>query len=453
MTDHLNKIPPQNIDAEKCVLGSLLLDKDAIIKMADILTSDDFYKETHGMIYSAVLELYEKRMPVDIVTLTDQLEKRNILKDVGGASYLTTLVNCVPSATRVVHYAKIVQQKATLRRLIKAASKTLELGYQEDKEMEYILNEAEREIFSVSKKFLKQSFIHIKDVLGESFERIDKLHRHKGILRGVPTGFDELDNLLGGLQSSDLIILAGRPSMGKSSLVSSLILNASIEAKVPVGFFSLEMSKEQVVDRFLCAQAGVNSWKLRTGNLDQEDFPKIGHAIGVLSEAPIFVDDSTSPTPIEIITKARRLQSEHGLGLIVIDYLQMMHASSKRATESRVQEVSEISLSLKGLARELNIPVIAVSQLSRAVEHRESKIPQLADLRESGSLEQDADVVMFIYRQEYYDKDTDKKNITDILIRKHRNGPIGDIELYFIPEQMRFVNLEKKREEKSVDNS
>ncbi|MCX6807127.1 MAG: replicative DNA helicase [Candidatus Berkelbacteria bacterium] len=447
MADQLSKIPPQNIEAEQSVLGSLLLDKDAVIKVADILTSDDFYKDAHGDIYDAVLDLYQKRMPVDIVTLTDQLEKDKKLENIGGASYLTTLVNCVPSATRVVHYAKIVQQKATLRRLIQAASKTLELGYQEDKDIESVLDEAERNIFSISKKFMKQSFVHVKDILGESFERIDKLSKHKGMLRGVPTGFDQLDNLLSGLQPSDLIILAGRPSMGKSSFASSIILNAAVEAKVPVGFFSIEMSKEQVVDRFLCGQAGINSWKLRSGNLEQEDFPKIGHAIGVLSEAPIFIDDSTAVTPIEIMTKSRRLQSEHGLGLIVVDYLQMMYASGRRAAESRVQEVSQISLALKSLARELNVPVIAVSQLSRAVEHRDSKIPQLSDLRESGSLEQDADVVIFIYRDEYYNKETERKNITDILVKKHRNGPTGEVELYFIPEQMRFTNLEKKRAE------
>jgi len=442
----MNRVPPQNIEAEQSVLGSLLLDKDAIIKVVDMLSPEDFYKEAHGMIYKAVLALYEKKMPIDVVTLTDQLEKEGILAEVGGASYLTTLVNSVPSATRVVHYASIVQQKAILRRLIQAASNTLELGYQEDKELEFILDEAERNIFSVSKKFLKQAFVPVKEILADSFERIDRLHKHKGLLRGVPTGFDELDNLLGGLQPSDLVILAGRPSMGKSSFVSSLILNAATIAKTPVGFFSLEMSKEQVVDRFLCAQAGVDSWKLRTGNLDEDDFPRIGYAMGVLSEAPIFIDDSSALTPIEVVTKARRLQSEHGLGLLVIDYLQMMHASGRRAAESRVQEVSEISRALKGLAKELNVPVLAVSQLSRAVEQRPSHIPQLADLRESGSIEQDADVVMFIYREDYYDKDTERKNITDILIKKHRNGPIGQVELYFIPEQMRFTNLEKKRE-------
>jgi replicative DNA helicase len=442
----MNRVPPQNIEAEQSVLGSLLLDKDAIIKVVDMLSPEDFYKEAHGMIYKAVLALYEKKMPIDVVTLTDQLEKEGILAEVGGASYLTTLVNSVPSASRVVHYASIVQQKAILRRLIQAASNTLELGYQEDKELELILDEAERNIFSVSKKFLKQAFVPVKEILADSFERIDSLHKHKGLLRGVPTGFDELDNLLGGLQPSDLVILAGRPSMGKSSFVSSLILNAATIAKTPVGFFSLEMSKEQVVDRFLCAQAGVDSWKLRTGNLDEDDFPRIGYAMGVLSEAPIFIDDSSALTPIEVVTKARRLQSEHGLGLLVIDYLQMMHVSGRRAAESRVQEVSEISRALKGLAKELNVPVLAVSQLSRAVEQRPSHIPQLADLRESGSIEQDADVVMFIYREDYYDKDTERKNITDILIKKHRNGPIGQVELYFIPEQMRFTNLEKKRE-------
>lgn len=440
-----DKVPPQNIEAEQSVLGSLLLDKDAIIKVVDILTSEDFYKETHGMIYKAVIELYEKRMPIDVVTLTDQLEKKEILENVGGASYLTTLINSVPSATRVTHYANIVQQKSTLRRLIQAASKTLELGYQEDQDIESVLDEAERNIFSVSQKFLKQYFVPLKEILAASFERIDKLHKHKGMLRGVSTGFDGLDKILAGLQPSDLIILAARPSIGKSSLALNIAQHAAIEEKLPVGIFSLELSKEQVVDRLLCAQAGVDSWKLRTGNLEEEDFPKIGYAMGVLSEAPIFLDDSPVATSLEIRTKARRLQTEHGLGMIVVDYLQLME-SRQRPSESRVQEISEISRSLKALARELNVPVLAVSQLSRAVEQRPSHIPQLADLRESGSIEQDSDVVMFIYREDYYDKDTERKNIADILIKKHRNGPIGQVELYFIPEQMKFTNLEKKRE-------
>lgn len=385
MADAAARVPPSNVDAEQSVLGSLLLDKDAIIKVVDFLQSGDFYRESHGRIYEAMLDLYEKRMPIDVVTLTDRLEKDKKLEEIGGASYLTTVVNSVPSATRVVHYAKIVQQKATLRRLIGEASKTLELGYQEDREIEEILDEAEKNIFSVSKKYLKQYFVPLKDILAESFERIDKLHKHKGLLRGVPTGFTDLDNLLAGLQASDLIILAGRPSMGKSSLAASVILNAAVEAKLPVGFFSLEMSKEQVVDRFICSQAGVDSWKLRTGNLSEEDFPKIGYAMGVLSEAPIYIDDSAIATPIEIRTKARRLQTEHGLGLLVVDYLQMMQGSSRRS-ESRVQEVSEISRSLKAIARELNIPLLVVSQLSRAVEQRPSHIPQLSDLRESGCL-------------------------------------------------------------------
>ena len=443
----MNRVPPQNLEAEQSVLGALLLDKDAMIKVVDFLLPEDFYQESHALIYRAMLSLYEKKMPIDVITLTDQLEKTNLLETVGGASYLTTLVNSVPSASRVEHYASIVHQKAVLRRLIQASSQIMELGYQEEKDLEVILNEAEKQLFSVSQRFLKQTFVPVKDILSDSFERIDQLHKHKGMIRGVPTGFDDLDNLLGGLQPSDLIILAGRPSMGKSSFVTNIILHAATVAKVPVGFFSLEMSKEQVVDRLLCTQAAIDSWKLRTGNLEEEDFPRIGYAMGILSEAPIFIDDSSLLTPLEVMTKARRLQAEHGLGLIVIDYLQLMHASGRRAAESRVQEVSEISRSLKALAKESNVPVIAVSQLSRAVEQRPSHIPQLADLRESGSIEQDSDVVMFIYREDYYDKDTERKNITDILVKKHRNGPIGQVELYFIPEQMRFTNLEKQRKE------
>ena len=444
MADNL-KLPPQNIEAEQSVLGSLLLDKDALIKVADFLHPEDFYRDDHAEIYKTILRLYEKRKPIDVVTLTDFLETAKKLKEVGGATYLSTLVNGVPTAANIVTYAQIIQQKATLRRLISAATSIAEMGYDENTEIETILDKAESNLFSVSQKFIKQYFTPIKDILSDSFERIDKLHREKGTLRGVPTGFRDLDALLAGLQNSDLIILAARPSIGKSSLALNIAEHVACDHKVPVGIFSLEMSKEQVIDRLLCSRGSVDSWKLRTGNLDDDDFGKLNYAMGILSEAPIFIDDAPIINAMEIRTKARRLQAEQGLGLIVVDYLQLLQGGSK-TTDSRVQEVSEISRNLKGLARELNVPVLALSQLSRAVEHRDNKRPMLADLRESGSIEQDADVVMFIYRDDYYDKETEAQNIAEILIRKHRNGPTGDIALFWKPEYMKFGTLDKKME-------
>ena len=445
MADPL-KIPPQNIEAEQSVLGSLLLDKDAILKVGDFLRPDDFYREDHGIIYDAILALFEKRKPVDVVTLTDWLEKEKKLKEVGGASYLTTLVNGVPTSANVATYAQIVQQKATLRRLISVATTIAELGYNETTELETILDKAESSLFSVSQKYVKQYFTPIRDILADSFDRIDKLHREKGVLRGVPTGFRDLDNLLAGLQNSDLIILAARPSIGKSSLALNFADHIACEEKIPVGIFSLEMSKEQVIDRLLCLRGSVDSWKLRTGNLEDEDFGRLNYAMGALSEAPVFIDDTPIINVMEIRTKARRLQSEQGLGLIIVDYMQLLQGASSRYQDNRVQEVSEISRGLKGLARELDVPVLALSQLSRAVEHRDNKRPMLADLRESGSIEQDADVVMFIYRDDYYDQESENKNIAEILIRKHRNGPTGDISLYWKPEYMKFGTIDKKRE-------
>ena len=448
MADAIAKIPPQNIEAEQSILGSLLIDKDAIIKVADILTADDFYRQDHGEIFQAILKLFEKRKPIDVLTLTDELEKLKKLKEVGGASYITTLVNSVPTSAHVTTYATIVHQKATLRRLISAASRIAEFGFDEVADLETILDKAESTLFAVSQKYIKQYFTPIKDILEESFDRIDKLHKEKGVLRGVPTGFRDLDNLLAGLQPSDLIILAARPSIGKSSLALNIADHVACEQKMPVGIFSLEMSKEQIIDRLLCMRGAVDSWKLRTGNLEDDDFGKLNYAMGVLSESEIYIDDSPLANAMEIRTKARRLQVEHNLGLIIIDYLQLMSGMNTRSADNRVQEVSEISRSLKALARELNVPVLAISQLSRAVEHRPDKRPMLADLRESGSIEQDSDVVMFIYRDDYYDKDSDRKNIAEILIRKHRNGPTGDIELYFKPEFMKFASIEKKMKEK-----
>lgn len=438
------KVPPQNLEAEQSVLGSLLLDKDAVIKVSDTLLAEDFYRDDHASIYNAILTLFNDHSPIDVLTLTDILEKQKKLKDIGGASYLATLVNSVPSAAHVVKYAEIVHQKAVLRRLISASNKIAELGYRETQDLDSVLDEAESSLFSVSQKYLKQYFTPIKSILSDAFDRIDDLHKNKGKVRGVSSGYRDLDNLLAGLQPSDLIILAARPSMGKTSLALNIAQHVAIKSKIPVGVFSLEQSKEQLVDRLLCGEAGVDAWKLRTGNLTEADFPKIGYAMGVLSEAPLYIDDSPMLNVMEIRTKARRLQSEHGLGLIIVDYLQLMQGRSTSGDPNRVQEVSEISRGLKGLARELDIPVIVLSQLNRAVEHRPDKRPMLSDLRESGSIEQDADVVMFIYREDYYNPETDRKGISEILVRKHRNGPIGTIELYFIPEQTKFRTIEKK---------
>jgi len=441
------RLSPQNLDAERSVLGALLLDRDAIIQVLDIVTPDDFYDQRNSLVYEGMLSLFERRMPIDIVTLSDTLEANGSMKEIGGSGYLAEIVNETPSLANLVHYAQICRDKAVLRRLISTAGKISELGYHEEAEVSETLDQAEQALFSVSQKFLKNKFLPVSSVLTEAFERIDKIHKDKdkGALRGVPSGYHDLDNITAGFQKSDLIILASRPSMGKTSFALNLAENAAIEEKIPVGIFSLEMSKDQLVDRLLASQAGVDSWKLRTGNLGDEDFPKIGYAMGVLSEAPIFIDDSVGLNVMEIRAKARRLQMEHGLGLIIVDYLQLMEGRYKGNEPNRVQEISEISRSLKGLARELEIPIIALSQLSRAVEHRDNKRPQLSDLRESGAIEQDADLVMFLFREDYYNPDTEKKGITEILIKKHRNGPTGGMELYFNPAQMRFANLEKKR--------
>jgi len=426
-------------------VGSLQIDKDAITKIADILKPDDFYKDNNGLIFSAMIELYEKREPIDVVALSNILEEKGQLEIIGGRSYLASLANAVPSSSHVVSYAQIVQKKATLRRLLQVASEITGLGYQETEKIEELLDQAEQKIFGVSQKYLKQNFIPIKSVLTDAFDRIDELHKEGGKLRGTPTGFPDLDNILAGLQKSDLVVLAARPSIGKTTLALDIVRQVAINSKIPVGIFSLEMSKEQLVDRLLCSQANVDLWKMRTGKLSEdEDFASIGHAMGILSEAPIFIDDSATANIMEIRTKARRLQAEYNLGLIILDYLQLMQGGS--GTENRVQEISEITRALKAIARELNIPVIAVSQLSRAVESRTPPIPKLADLRESGSIEQDADVVIFIYREAMYKKDLDpsRKNLAEIHIAKHRNGPTGVVQLYFDENKVSFKTLDKK---------
>ena len=438
------KLPPQSIEAEQSVLGSILLDKEAIIRVADSLRADDFYRDDHRFVYEAMLKLFEKRMPIDIVTISEELENAERFEKIGGATYLTELVNSVPTASHVNHYAQIVQEKATLRRLISAGGTITELGFKEDTELTTTLDTAERSLFAVSQKYLKQNFIPLKDVLASSFERIDELHKNKGVLRGVPTGFRDLDNLLSGFQDSDLVIIAARPSMGKTAMITNIAAHVAIKEKRSVGFFSLEMSADQLADRLVSLESGVDSWKMRTGNLSDADFPKIGYAYGTLAEAALYIDDSPSLNVMEIRSKCRRLQMEHGLDLVVVDYLQLMEGRGRSNDNNRVQEISDISRSLKTLARELNVPVVALSQLSRAVEARPDKRPMLSDLRESGSIEQDADVVMFIYRDDYYHKDSERKGVTEILVRKHRNGPVGDVELFFIPEQTRFRSIDRK---------
>lgn len=438
-----SKLPPQNLEAEISLLGSLLIEKDAIIKIADSVSIDDFYDNRNGIIYSAILDLYEQRQPLDILTLTNKLREVEELDKIGGPAYITDLTSSVPSAVHVEHYGVIVSHKATLRRLISAAGAIASYGYEESAPLDQLLDKAEQTIFEVSQKNLKQNFVPISEVLLTSFDRLNELHTNSGQLRGVASGFKSLDHILAGFQPSDLIILAARPSMGKTTFVMNIAHHVAMKEGVPVGFFSLEVSKEQLIDQLLAIESGIDSWKLRTGKLDDDDFPRINDAMAQLSEAPIYVDDAAMTNVMEMRTKARRLQSEHGLGLIIIDYLQLISGGG-RSSDGRQQEVSEISRGLKGLARELGVPVIALSQLSRAVESRDDKRPNLSDLRDSGSIEQDADVVMFIYRDEYYHpKETDRPNTADILIKKHRNGATGDVELYFHAEQRRFSDIDR----------
>lgn len=451
----INKLPPQNIEAEQSVLGAILIDEEAIIKVMDILSPDDFYKDSHQMIFGAMYDLFAKREPIDLLSLTNLLKEKNQLDLIGGQSYLATLASLVPTASNIIAYANIIQKKATLRRMITTAGEIADLGWQETEEIDKLLDQAEKKLFNISQKYLKQNFIPLKNILMEAFDRIDELHKEGGGLRGLTTGFQNLDNLLAGLQNSDLIILASRPSVGKTSLALDIARQVAIKSKKTVGIFSLEMSKEQIVDRFLCSQASVDLWKMRTGHLsdkeEDDDFPRIGHAMGELSEAPIFIDDSATSNVMEIRTKARRLKLEHNLAFLIVDYLQLME--SRTRTENRVQEVAEITRGLKSIARELNIPVLALSQLSRSVESRSPAIPRLSDLRESGSIEQDADVVMFIYR-EAMDKGREcpeeKKHLAEIYIAKHRNGPTGQVELYFDERTVSFKSLEKNLEAAQV---
>jgi len=440
------KIPPQNLDAEMSLLGAVLIDEEVLAEVSERLKPDDFYDKRHGRIFDAMQRLFEHHRPVDLLTLSEELNKKNELELIGGSSYLTELTNYVPTSAHAGAYADLVSQKAVRRRLIKASSDIAELGYNEETNVQELLERAEGELFAVSDTNLKQDLVSLEQILTESFDRMEELHRNGGQIRGVRTGWRDLDNMTAGLQRSDLIILAARPAMGKTTLVTNLAYSVASKEKQSVLFFSLEMSKEQLVDRMLADAAGVDAWNIRTGKLSDEDFEKISHAMGEMAEAPIYIDDTPGVTVLEMRTKARRQAHNAPLGLIIIDYLQLMQGSG-RDRGNRVQEVSEISRGLKLIARELNVPVIALSQLSRTVEQRTPQIPQLSDLRESGSIEQDADIVAFVYREDYYNPETDRQHITDLILAKHRNGPTGKVELYFHPERLRFMSLEKHRDD------
>ncbi|MAG36001.1 MAG: replicative DNA helicase [Dehalococcoidia bacterium] len=438
------RLPPQNVEAEQSVLGSILIDRDAVARVAAFLRAEDYYRQQHQVIYNAALDLFERREPADLVTLTDELQRRDRLDKAGGASYLSSLIALVPTAVHVEYYGRIVERCAMLRRLIQASGQIAALAYGST-DAEEAVDQAESILFQLTQRRRFQEFLPLKTLLEDYFDQIDFIHQHRGQTLGVPTGFRDLDALTGGLQRSDLIIVAARPSMGKTSLALNIGQNAASPAhNVPVAIFSLEMSKEQLVQRLICTEALIDSHRLRRGLINDDELQKIAKAIGRLSEVPVYIDDTAGIPIMELRTKARRLQAEHNIGLILIDYLQLMQGQG-RYMENRVQEVSEITRSLKGLARELNIPIVAMSQLSRAVEQRPSHIPMLSDLRESGSIEQDADVVMFIYREDYYDKDTPKKDLADILIAKHRNGPTGELQLRFFSQQTRFADLETRQ--------
>jgi len=449
-----DKLPPQSVEAEKSLLGGLMIDKEAILKVVDFLTPGDFYKDCNQKIYEAMTELFERSEPIDFLSLVNRLKEKGNLEEIGGNSYLTELVNSVPTASHVSNYAKIIRKKRILRDLISASHEIGVLGYNESEEPEALVDKAEQRIFQIAQQSLPQGFVVIKDTLEEAYERMEKLSRHEKATRGSATGFTNLDNILSGLQKSDLIILASRPSLGKSTLALDIARNIAFQEKMPVGIFSLEMSKDQIVDRLIAAQAQVDLWRLRTGRLSgdgpENDFTRIQHALGLLADLPIYINDLSSCSVLQIKAMSRRLQAEKQLGLIVVDYLQLLEPLNPNANP--VQQVSENSRMLKALAKELNIPVLVVSQLSRAVELRIPQIPRLADLRQSGSIEQDADVVLFIYREKYYRPDTPKGNIANIIVAKHRNGPVGQVELYFDEQRVSFKNVAKEYEHSEGEN-
>jgi replicative DNA helicase len=443
----IDRLPPQSIEAEQSVLGSILIDRDTIIEVADFLKPEDFYRQAHGRIYAVMMDLSERREPVDVVTVAEALERTGDLEAIGGRSYLGTLSNQTPTAVHAAQYARIVERKAVLRNLISAAGKIAGIGYEDPAEVQEAIDRAESELFAVSQKRVSAGFSPLKSLLHDAYDRLDYLHEHRGEISGVRTGFQDLDALTTGLQKSDLVILAARPSVGKTSFALNIAEHASARDKKAVGIFSLEMSKEQLVLRLLSSVANIDSQRLRTGFLDEMDFTRIAPAMNTLSEAPIYIDDTPNISTMELRTKARRLQAETGLDLVIVDYLQLMQSSTTTKDANRVQEVAEISRGLKALARELKVPVIALSQLSRQPEMRESKEPRLSDLRESGSIEQDADLVMFLWREKERGSDdqvTDGE-VVKLKLAKHRNGPTGEIDLWFKKAQTRFVNYAGER--------
>ncbi|MBV9707371.1 MAG: replicative DNA helicase [Chloroflexi bacterium] len=438
----MEKLLPQSIEAECGVLGSIIIDPEAVVLVADFLQPEDFYRDAHHTVYEVILQLYEQHEPADFITICDELERLNKLEQVGGASYITSLINQVPTSGNVEYYGRIVERTAILRRLIHAAGEIAATAYEEG-DADAALNKAEQLIFSIGQRHSRSDFSSLRELLSDYMQKLDQLHERRGSIVGVPTGFTDLDRLTGGLQKSDLIILAARPAIGKSSLALSMAHNSAIKHKQSIAIFSLEMSKEQLVQRLLSMDAGIDQQRLRTGWIEDDEWERIIYSMGTLSEANIWIDDTSALSTTEMRSKARRLQAEHGVDVIIVDYLQLMQSSvGGKRNENRVQEISEISRNLKGLARELDVPVLALAQLSRAVESRQSKVPQLSDLRESGSLEQDADIVMFIYRDDVYNPDSERKNIADILVAKHRNGPVGEVSLYFQASQTRFCDLE-----------
>lgn len=437
--------PPHSPEAERTVLGALLLDPDAIVKVSDFLRAEDFYDPTHKQIFEAIFHLYANHEPIDFVTVSSRLADNKNVQDVGGSAYLADIAASVPTSSHIYQYGQIVKSKAVHRSIIDAGRKITGLGYETERAIPELLDEVEKTVFQITNAFLKEKFVHIREVLDERYEKFAELHASgEDTTKGVPTGFASMDAKLSGLQPSDLIILAARPSMGKTSLAMNIAVNAAVKSRKTVGIFSLEMSKEQLVDRLFASMLGVDSWKLQRGKLDDSDFQNMGPIMDEMSKANLFIDDSSASSMAEFRTKARRLQMEHGLDLLIVDYLQLMSTGNSSYAGNRVQEISEISRTIKQVARELRVPIIALSQLSRAVESRPDKQPQLSDLRESGSIEQDADIVLMIYRDEYYNEDSDRQGIADIFIRKHRNGPTGRIELLFKKEQMRFYDIDRQ---------
>jgi len=438
-----HKLPPQHIEAEQSVLGGILIENDAINRVTEILDADDFYRDAHCKIFNALINLSERDEPADLITLTNELRKIDQLDSIGGASYLASLIDSVPTAANIEYYAKIVKEKAILRKLIQTSTEIITQSYEDRGDVEGFLDEAERAIFEISEKRVRPSFYSIREIVKDSFTTIERLFKKKELVTGVPSGFKELDRMTAGFQPSDLIIIAGRPSMGKTAFCLDVAEYAAIDNKIPVAIFSLEMSKEQLVIRMLCSQAHVEGTRLRTGYLTESDWPKLTIAAGNLSEAPIYIDDTAALSALELRAKARRLKADRGLGMVIVDYLQLMKGRAR--VESRQQEISEISRSLKALSKELNIPVIAVSQLSRKTEERTGNRPQLSDLRESGAIEQDADLILFIYRDEIYNRSEDNPNRgkAEVIIGKQRNGPIGKIDLAFLDKFTTFKDLYK----------